>query len=267
MTRLITAVLASTVLLLVAAAPAALADDAGDGTVTVMVMKHACNEDVRSLEDFNEIKESADGPVAALAATVVACPTIVNPGDETSNGVKGEAASFSFTLEDEEGTHELPADTEPAKLCESDLGLDADGDGNISKDVCLDTTHYVFEGVVNGEVTVTETEPPAGFEFGELLFTPTEVNGNNDADSLVSIDRNAGVIRLDTTADDDGMIMLHIYNFEKQMPDTATAADTATENARLSGGLLLAFGLAAGVGLWFFGLWFARGRRPESASD
>ncbi len=250
MKRSITTVLATATLLLVAVAPAALAAGAGEDTVTVMVMKHACNEDVRSLEDFNAIKESADGPVAALAATVLACPTIVNPGDETSDGVKGEATSFSFALEDEEGTHQLPANTEPAKLCESDLGLDVDGDGNVSEDVCLDTTHYVFEGVVNGAVTVTETEPPTGFEFGELLFTPTEVDGNNDADSLVSIDRDAGVIALDTTADDDGMIMLHIYNFRIQMPDSAMATETPQDNLPLNVGLLLALAAAAVAGVW-----------------
>jgi hypothetical protein len=259
--RLITTALATAALLLVAV-PGAMAAGAGDGEVTVMVMKHACNPDVKNLDDFNAIKESADGPVAALAATVLACPTIVNPGDDTSDGVKGDAASFAFTLEDAEGTQELPSSTSPAKLCETDLGLDADGDGEISEDVCLDTTHYVFEGVTNGEVTITETEPPAGYRFGELLFTPSVIDDNNDADSLVSIDRDAGVIELDTTADEDGMIMLHVYNFEKDMPDSATEA--LPGNSPSNFGLLFMLAFIGGFGA----LWFASSlRRREITSN
>jgi hypothetical protein len=259
--RLVTTALATAALLLVAV-PGAMAAGAGEGEVTVMVMKHACNPDVKNLDDFNAIKESADGPVAALAATVLACPTIVNPGDDTSDGVKGDAVSFAFTLEDAEGTHELPASTSPAKLCETDLGLDADGDGEISEDVCLDTTHYVFEGVTNGEVHITETEPPAGHRFGELLFTPSVIDGNNDADSLVSIDRDAGVIHLDTTADEDGMIMLHVYNFQVAMPDSATEALPGSSPSNFGPLLLLVF--LGGFGA----LWFASSlRRRETTSN
>jgi hypothetical protein len=259
--RLVTSALAMAALLLVVAVPAAMAEGTGHGGVTVMVMKHACNPDVKNVQDFNAIKESADGPVAALAATVLACPTIVNPGDETSDGVKGEATSFAFTVADAEGTHELPGNTEPGKLCETDLGLDADGDGNISEDVCLDVSHYVFD-VADGPVTVTESQPPAGYAFGELLFTPTEIDGNNDAASVVSIDRDAGVIELDTTNDEDGMIMLHVYNFQTTtMPDTATEAAPASP---ISGpGLLMLATAAAG----FAALWFIGGlRRRETSS-
>ncbi|CAN5783532.1 hypothetical protein BH24CHL6_BH24CHL6_04250 [soil metagenome] len=196
-----------------------------------------------------------------LAATVLACPTIVNPGDETSDGVKGDAASFAFTLEDAEGTHQLPGSSSPAKLCETDLGLDADGDGNISDDVCLDTTHYVFEGVANGHVTITETEPPAGHSFGELLFTPSVMDDNNDADALVSIDRDAGVIELDTTADEDGMIMLHVYNFEVQMPDSSTEALPGSTPNNFVPLLVLVFIGSLGA------LWFASSlRRRETDS-
>lgn len=260
MKRLVTTALATAALLLVAV-PGAMAAGAGEGEVTVMVMKHACNPDVNNLQDFNEIKESADGPVAALAATVLACPTIVNPGDDTSDGVKGDATAFAFSLGDADGTHELPSSSSPAKLCESDLDLDADGDGNISEDVCLDTTHYVFEGVTDGQVTITETDPPAGYTFGELLFTPSVIDDNNDADSLVSIDRDAGIIELDTTADEDGVIMLHVYNFESEMPDSATAALPNSTPNNFVFLLVLAFIGSLGA------LWFASSRRGRETTS
>ncbi|CAN5572552.1 hypothetical protein BH23CHL7_BH23CHL7_10460 [soil metagenome] len=233
--------LATAVLALVVA-PAALAAG-GQDTVTVAVMKHACNPDVENRADFQAIVDQADGPIAALAATVLACPTVVNTGDETTDGVKADAADFSFQVEDENGVHQMPGNTMAAKLCETRLGLDADGDGKITDNVCLDISHYVFEGVANGRVTVTETQPPAGSTFGQLLFTPVEVDGNNDADSLVSVDHGAGVIELDTTADEDGVIMLHVYNFQEQMPDssTVTPAGPAGDNTAL----LLVLALAA----------------------
>lgn len=250
MKKFLTTVFATAALALVLA-PAALAEGGhggGQETVTVSIMKHACNPDVDNRSDFQAIIDGADSPIAALAATVLACPAVVNPGDETSTGIKADAADFSFQLEDESGVQQMPANTMAAQLCESDLGLDADGDGTPNEtDVCLDISHYVFEGLSNGRVTVTETAPPAGSAFGELLFTPTDIDGNNDADSLVSVDHSAGVIELDTTADEDGSIMLHVYNFEQEMPDSATEAPAGGDN----GGLLvmLALALAAGAGV------------------
>ncbi|MDP8905521.1 MAG: hypothetical protein M3N29_09485 [Chloroflexota bacterium] len=262
MKRFVATVMAAAGLLVVVAAP--VAGEAGDSGVTVAVMKHACNPDVRNLDDFNAIVESAESPVAALAATVLACPAVVNPGDESSDGVKADPASFSFTVEDAEQVHDQPADSIAAKLCEADLDLDADGDGNIVDTTCLDISHYAFEGIANGEVTVTETESPPSSEFGTLLFTPTEVDSNNDADSLVSLDRAAGVIKLDTSADEDGMIMLHVYNFEKQMPDTATLTESTTDDAPIAIVLLLGAGLATALSVW---LVHGMRRRDAAALD
>ena len=242
--------------LLLAAAPATMAQNGGDDDVTVMVMKHLCDPaQVKNLDDFNAIIDAAESPVAALVGTVLACPAAVNPGDDTSNGIKSDATDFSFTVEDANGTHQMPNNSMAAKLCESDVQLDANGDGTISADVCLDISHYVFDGLANGDVTVTESDRPAGFHFGEQLFTPTQIDNNNDAESRVSIDRDAGVIELDTTADEDGMIMLHVYNFEDAMPDSATATDTLSDTPSNFGGLAvfaagaLAFGLLFVVGL------------------
>lgn len=265
MKRMVFALLATAALLLTAVpfvGAAGGGHDDADG-VTIMVMKHACDpEQVRNLDEFNAIIEAAESPVAALAGTVLACPTVVNPGDETTDGVKSDAAEFSFSVEDANGTQQLPANTTAAKLCESDLQLDANGDGKVAEpDVCLDISHYVFEGVANGPITVTETQPPAGSRFGELLFTPTEIDDNNDADSLVSLDRQAGVIELDTTADEDGAVMLHVYNFETEMPDSAMATEAGAASP-INLGLLFSL-----VGAAAFGLWLTVGLRRREPSS
>lgn len=249
--------------LVLAAAPATMAQGGGDDEVTVMVMKHICDPaQVKNLDDFNAIIDGAESPVAALVGTVLACPAAVNPGDDTSNGIKSDATDFSFTVEDANGTHPMSNNSMAAKLCESDVELDANGDGTISGDVCLDISHYVFEGVANGDVTVTESDRPAGFHFGEQLFTPTQIDNNNDADSRVSIDRDAGVIELDTTADEDGMIMLHVYNFQDEMPDSAAAAEAVNASPSYLGGLAAgAAGVVAFAVLFIVGL---RRREPSA---
>lgn len=247
MKRVISAFIATAFVLLSVVAPVGAAG--GERTVTIMVMKHLCNPDVKNRADFHAIIDGAASPAAALAATVLACPTVVNPGDDTSNGVKSDAAAFSFTVTDANGDHEMPSNTAPGKLCESDLNVDANGNGKIEADVCLDVSHYEFKDLADGPVTVTETQPPAGYSFGELLTTPPAVAANNDADSIVSVDHKAGVIKLDTTADEDGMIMLHVYNFQNQMPDTAVEA--APDQMPLAAGLLVALGVAGAAGLWF----------------
>lgn len=266
MKRLVPTLLATAALMLVVAAPVSAAGG-GEGTVTVSVMKHLCNQDINNADDFTAIVEGAESPVAALAATVLACPTIVNPGDEQTDGVKSEPADFSFTVEDADGTRDLPENTQAAKLCEGGeggLGIDVDGDGEILAETCLDISHYSFDGLVSGEITVTETEPPAGSRFGFLLTTPSEVDGNNDAESVLSFDAEAGVIELDTTPDEDGMVMLHVYNFQNEMPDSATAAEITSESAPINVGLLLALGLAATLGIWLsIGL---RRREPSSSN-
>jgi hypothetical protein len=116
-----------------------------------------------------------------------------------------------------------------AKLCESDIDLDANGDGTIAEDVCLDISHYNFTGLVSGEITVEETAPPAGHEYGTVRFTPNELGENNDAESLLT-DVTEEPLQLDTSNDTDNMVMLHVYNFRTDagggmsMPPTDTSA-------------------------------------------
>ncbi|HEX7195594.1 MAG TPA: prealbumin-like fold domain-containing protein, partial [Candidatus Limnocylindria bacterium] len=187
-------------------------------TVEVSIMKHLCT-DVASVAEFEAIEaaaaeENPDNAFAPLVATVLACPTIVLTGDiPTEGAVSGGAVDFEFSVVDASGTQLLSEDGTfmQGALCESDVNLDADGDGTIEEDVCLDVSHYSFE-VIDGVVVITETDAPDGHRFGTIRFTP----GSDDADTLVgsiaSVEAT-GVITLDTTRDEDDTVMVHAYNF------------------------------------------------------
>ncbi len=228
------------------AAPAAAAQ--GD-PVTIMVMKHACEPSVQSEADFKAVEAKGGGnPVFALANTVLACPTIANPGDTQSAGaVAGKPTSFDFSVTDSAGTTVDLADAKfmPGKLCEADINLDANGDGTVAKDVCLDISHYEFTGLVSGEITVTEKSPPEGFTFGTFRFTPKELADNNDAQSLVGAMTDEP-IKLDTSGDSDNSVMLHVYNFQRSLPATDTVSPTAPVGG--SPWLPTLLGLGAAIG-------------------
>jgi len=240
-------ILVGLVALAFSAAPVSAAQ--GD-PVTIMVMKHACAANIQTEANFKAVEAKGGGnPVFALAQTVLACPAIANPGDTQSPGaIAGKPADFSFSVTDSAGTTVRQADAKftPAKLCESDIKLDANGDGKISADVCLDISHYEFSGLVSGEITVTEDSPPAGFRFGTIRFTPTELQANNDKESLTG-SMTQEPIKLDTSGDTDNMVMIHTYNFATSMPRT----DTVSPTAPVGGNPWLAIALvfAAGTGV------------------
>ena len=229
MKRSVLSLTAALGLALAISAPVA-ADSNGD-EVEIMVMKHACEASIQSEADFEAVEAKGEGdPIAALVQTVLACPTIANPGDEQSEGaVAGEAAEFSFTVTDSEGNSVSSEDAEftAAKLSEADVNLDANGDGDISEDVALDISSYSFSGLVSGEVTVEETSPPNGMRYGTVRFTPTELAENNDEESLLGA-KTDEPIRLDTSGDTDNAVTLHVYNFAAEMPRTDTVADEGT---------------------------------------
>ena len=237
MRRTIVPLMAAAALVAALAVPAAAATAEGE-PVSIMVMKHECvgemGAGIGTVADFAAVENAGaggeaggEGTIPGLVATVLACPTIVNPGDEgTQQGIAGEPVAFQFEITDSAGTTvtQDQATLMAAQVCETDVKLDADGNGEISADTCLDTTHYVFEGLVSGNITVRETQPPQGTVFGTLRTTPTAVDGNNDAESVVSVgDVGSGIIELNTTPDEDGTVMLHVYNFQAatDMPDAA----------------------------------------------
>ena len=248
------ALLGAALLLLLSSVPAFAAEgDPGK----VMIMKHACTEQpVRNEADFDAIVAQAEGDeITALALTVLACPTIVLTEDENgrTDGVAGPAVDFEFSLTDSNGDTQTLADAEfmAAKLCESDINRDANGDGN-SEDpnVCLDISHYVFSNVAVGEVTVEETSPPNGWRFGTMLLTPQalQAEGSNDAQTNADYDADSATVTLDLSGDEDNDVMLHIYNFEDS-PATDTAP--GSESTKQSSGIalsLLALGSLVAMG-------------------
>jgi hypothetical protein len=252
-------------------------EEPGEREVEVMVMKHLC-PDVSDLDEFVAIEEAAaaatDNPFAPLAATVIACPTVVeDAGDQQTTPadvggrpvIAGGQADFDFSVADG-GTQTLSTmgAFETQALCASDVGL---ADPFSAEDACLDTSHYGFT-VDDGVVVVTETEAPDDASFGTLRFTP--LSGDNSA--LVTLDESTGVITLDTTlASDDVVadgIMLHVYNFSEEsggqvlpgnptpkpregtkggnLPDTAVLPEMTGSAPAALLALLMLFGLSAG---------------------
>lgn len=206
-------IIAVVTLALVATAPIRAADRSYDGTDgstgMVMVMKHACPDNIQSEADFDAL--------GGFLQKVLTCPVITRVGDEGTGAANAGQVDFNFSVMGSDGTTHSIEDASfmAAKLCESDLNADADGDGNIEDDVCVDVSHYVYDDVAMGDVSVTETMPPAGHRFGSIEFTP------NSGDEATLVRFGDGVVELDTSNDDS--VMLHVYNFKKpanQMPDT-----------------------------------------------
>ena len=241
----------------------------GEPEPEVYVMKHLCNPDIQSVEDFEAVEAAGvdgvsaeENPFAGLVATVLACPTIVHPGDTPTPGaVTGGNVAFEFTVTDANGTLTDPM-FEQAALCEDQVGLDANGDGTISADTCLDVSNYSFAPVAEGMATVTEVSAPPGSQFGILRVTP----GSGD-DMAVTSALTTEPIELDTAADPDNtaeaplpltefrddVIMLHVYNFQtaaapqptpsptppSAMPDTAASPQTASAQASFAAAVVL----------------------------
>ncbi len=220
--------------------PSPTASEEPDRDVTVMVMKHNC-ANVTTEGEFEAVEaRAATNPTTPDAAfgptveTVLECPTVVLDGDvQTPGAVAGGTSAYDFTVADGSSIQTLSTDGDFSQVgaCETDVAYDATRNGTLDADVCLDLSHYGFD-VEDGAVTITETEAPAGFSFGALRFTP----GSGDNAALISAE--AGVIVLDTTADTDGMIMLHVYNFadaaEESVSPSASESASPSESPRES---------------------------------
>ncbi len=265
MRRILVTLVSTGMLLGLAALPVAGA--AAGEPATVMVMKHLCDESIQSEADFMEVEAKAatneETPMGvpslgSTAETVLACPVVVLTGDtQTPDAIGSGEQDFDFTVEDSEGTTQtLTTDTTfsgengfdtPVEdfACESDIAYDANRNGTIDEDVCLDFSSYSFADVVEGPVTVTETTAPEGTRFGTVRLTPPELS--DDAAVGLAFDAS-GEITFDSSLDGDEMTMLHVYNFvgEASMPDAAMELPTPNSSLPL---MLAAFGtLAAAAG-------------------
>lgn len=221
------------------------------GEPTVVVMQHLCNPDIQSEEDFVAVENEGaggepggEGTLPGLVATVLACPTVFLPHDTGTGGIAADPTAFEYTVVDSAGAnYSLSTDGMfmAAELCESDINLDADGNGETSPDTCLDVSMYGFEPTAEGAVTITQTAAPGASRFGTIRFTPAST------DEMALIAASNGVIELDTAADtqveepplpldeyNDDVVVVHVYNFQNteaapsQMANTAVAESTGT---------------------------------------
>lgn len=203
--------------------------------VAVQVMTHLCNSNIKNMDDFRALETGRD-PVAALANTVLNCPTTGLPGNEAVTGtVASPRIMYNFSVMGEHNQSQMLANSTfmQHKLSEADINKDVDGNGTISSSTALDISHYEFATMAdNGRVTVTETMPPAGFHFGALRFTPSSLISNNDAESLLSIDPVQGRIQLDMSHDSDKTVMLHVYQFVNN-GSTGTTTPGTTDNSSI----------------------------------
>ena len=258
MRRLLVTLVSTGMLLGLAALPVAGA--AAGEPATVMVMKHLCDESIQSEADFKAVEAKAatneETPMGvpslgSTAETVLACPVVVLTGDtQTPDAIGSGEQDFDFTVEDSDGTTQtLTTDTTfsgengfdtPVEdfACESDIAYDANRNGTIDEDVCLDFSSYSFMDVPEGPVTVTESTAPEGTRFGTVRLTPPELS--DDAAIGLTFD-STGTITFDSSADGDEMVMLHVYNFvgAATMPNAATELPTTNSSLPL---LLVAFG-------------------------
>ncbi len=221
------------------------ATTANDGT-HVMIMTHLCDSTIKTVQDFENM-ESGKTPVANLGNDVLHCPTTgLSNSTSTLGTVAAPRTTYDFSVQSGSGaplTLQENGVYEQHKACESDLNVDVDGDGKISTSTCLDISHYKFHIPDGGSsiVNIQETQAPTGFHFGTLRFTPVILDGNNDSETLTSIDPASGRIDVNVTPDKDGMVMLHIYQFmnlETVPPPVGTTTPptaTSTGNGSISG--------------------------------
>ncbi|MDP9222844.1 MAG: hypothetical protein M3P18_03135 [Actinomycetota bacterium] len=228
--RQLPALAAAIALFLFSAVPA-LAADGDPGKVTIA--KHACTEQpIKSQAEFDAVLATAKGDdVAGLADAIQACPTIVLPGNENdrSGGVAGPAVDFALTVTDSKGGKQTLADATftAAKLCETDLDRDINGDGKKTAEVCLDISNYTFSNLAVGAVTIRETTPPNGWKFGTMLLTPKvlQPTGSDDSKTDAAFTAKTGTVTLDLAGDPDDQAMVHIYLFANS-PGTDTLPAT-----------------------------------------
>jgi len=229
----------------------------------LMIMKHLCNPSIQSEADFQAVEaRAATNPTTPMgvpsfgstAETVLACPTIVQPGDGQTPGAIGSGSrAFDFTAQAtggllqtlSTGTTFSGDDGFTTALedfaCESDLAYDADRDGSIEGSVCLDFSSYAFSNVFETGVTVREIAAPPGSRFGTVRLTPAPLSDDASAGLSFTPGDPNGVITVNAAADADAMITLHVYNFQAAVappPAASQLPDSSTEDSGPASGSL-----------------------------
>ena len=255
MRKLLISLTAATAMVAAFALPAFAAHG---GDPEVVVMQHLCNADIQSEADFKAVEDKGaggqaggEGTLPGLVATVLACPTIVMDGQAATDGIGAGQKAFNYSITDSANASYKLSDGMfmPAKLCESDIGLDVDGDGTKSADTCLDVSMTGVSPIAEGAVTLTQTAP-AGSRFGTIRTTPAST------DDLAVVSASDGTIKLDTSKDtqvsspplpldeyNDDVVTVHVYNFQ----NPPTMSDTSVTQPAQNGSLPLILGAFAAL--------------------
>ncbi len=221
----------------------------GTGSTSVMVMKHLCNGSIKTLADLQALESHASDPVQAFLQAEAACPVIHTPDQRGLSGaIAGPAMPFAFDMIDAQGTVHpwSQAAFTPQSICESAGTGDVNGDGVVSGSTCYDISHYDFT-LPTGPTTVLETLMPSGASFGTVRFTPSGLVPNNDAASLKTMYAANGVILLDTSADTDRSVMLHVYNFGGSGAVAGSGSSMSSSSLSTSTGVPLCMGKTATI--------------------
>ncbi len=205
---------------------------ASTSPVQIRVMNHLCNTNIRNMDDFRNMQQGK-GSVQAFAEAEANCPNSVLPGNQPVSGtVSAPKTVFDYSLMAPNGSVSTlnNATFMNKSVCENEFNTDFNHSGNISSSTCLDASEYVFPAIASSSagwnVTLTETSAPAGYHFGTVLFTPRELDQNNDASSLVSSSTNSSngqsTITLNVSGDNDRVVTLHVFNFLNGTTGTTT---------------------------------------------
>jgi hypothetical protein len=191
---------------------------------TIRLVKHDCAPSIQTADDFQKLDQ---------IGKLTTCPVITRPDNAGPDGaIHGDSAAFDFSFDTGDGDPQTLANATftAAQVCESDLGLDADGDPNV--DLCFDASDYAVT-VGGGPITITETTPPKKHRFGAV-----ELPDRDDAAALASVDEEAGQFVIDPSqaGSGDGELVVHVYNFSPRRvsvvlhacPDTVTNLDDFT---------------------------------------
>jgi hypothetical protein len=172
------------------------------GTVKIMVMKHLCTN----------IDSEAAFLAMSFAQKEAACPTVVMQGDQPTPGtISGGTNNFQFEV----SAISFGDDTGKfiqEKVCETQLGIDANKDGTIASSTCLDASHYDFPNVPTNTIKVLELKNPDDSYIADVIATKPDLSLITVVDGV-----NQNTIALDT--DSNTEVMLHVFEIRLSTPN------------------------------------------------
>ena len=183
-----------------------------EGQVTIV--GHLCPAAIESRNDFNALGDVED--------KLAACGSITLPGNPAPpEGATAGEQTFAVTVQGADAISQaipgLPF--APATVCERNLPASIDDDP--SNDLCLDASGYVADDILQGEIRVAATTPPAGARFVAAEIGPDP----DDTDAVITARGTTGLTRIDTTG--DGNVVVHVF-FVPVPVATATLIPTKT---------------------------------------